>query len=176
MDPYSWWIIWGSECMQHPPELLQSTGHRQRGAKDPLLAVGTPLWHRTVERSLHPAWCTQQVQSDFFLHSITGRKGACFQLWAAVEIKCSFGKEVAWLCAEQLRVMDGPWRKGVATHKVPESRQQMVSSFMRVFSTLAASAHIIPEVEISQAGLTYKASMYHRDLNFFPSVALKGRS
>lgn len=47
---------------------------------------------------------------------------------------------------------------------------------MPVFSALAAFAHIIPEVEIIHAGITYKASMYHRDLNFSSSAALKGRS
>lgn len=47
---------------------------------------------------------------------------------------------------------------------------------MPVFSALAAFAHIIPEVEISHAGITYKASMYYRDLNFSFSAALKGRS
>jgi len=116
------------------------------------------------------------VQSSFLPHSIEGRKRACFQLCLAVGIKCFFSKEVAWLCAEHLRVVDGTQRKGVTSHHVPESWQQRVSSSMPVFSTLAACTHIIPEVEIIHAGIIYKASMYRRDLNISSFAALKGRS
>lgn len=47
---------------------------------------------------------------------------------------------------------------------------------MPVFSALAVLAHIIPEVEIIHAGITYKASAYRWDFNFSFSAALKGRS
>lgn len=47
---------------------------------------------------------------------------------------------------------------------------------MPVFSALAVLAHIVPEVEIIHAGITYKASAYRWDLNFSFSAALKGRS
>lgn len=47
---------------------------------------------------------------------------------------------------------------------------------MPVFSTLAAFAQIIPEIEIIHAGITYKALMDQWDLNFSSSAALKGRS
>lgn len=72
--------------------------------------------------------------------------------------------------------MDGTRRKGVTTHHMPESGQQRGCSSVPVFSALAVLAHVVPEVEIIHAGITYKASVYHWDLSFSFSAALKGRS
>lgn len=77
---------WGHGCT------YRSSGHDTEEQRQAFSQRRDPL----------PAQCDVHTKCKviFLPHSIMGRKRACFQLWLAVEIKCFFGEEVVWLCAE----------------------------------------------------------------------------